>query len=81
MCPKCHRNVRLTRHHILPKRFFKGSGDRILICRLCHDELELRIPQKTKLTEEEYYQILYKFLKEDKNEEMDTRGGEITPPI
>jgi C4-type Zn-finger protein len=40
-CPKCKQeHVRLTRHHVLPKCFFGGAGEILLICRECHDELE-----------------------------------------
>ena len=75
ICPKCGVKGNLTRHHILPKRFFHGEGDTMLICRLCHDELENKIPFKIRLTEDEYYLILDKFLRkgEKKHEEKSRR--------
>jgi len=60
-CPKCHQRKQLTVHHILPKRFFR-SDETILICRECHDDLEMMIPVKERLDEVKYYYILDAFL-------------------
>ena len=66
-CPVCNRNYTQencrTRHHILPKRFFKGRGGLYTLCRLCHNELEYMIPLSKILPEEMYSQILYNFIK------------------
>jgi len=66
-CPVCEReyteaNCR-TRHHILPKRFFGGKGGLYVLCRECHNKLELLIPFKLQLTEVEYRNILSNFIK------------------
>jgi len=61
-CPKCGKFKRLTKHHCLPKRFFRGQGPILMICRKCHTVLEGWIPFKTKLTPEEYYYIIDRFL-------------------
>lgn len=41
-CPKCGKVLKLTRHHIFPKRFFKHKGKPKFsyLCRKCHDQLE-----------------------------------------
>lgn len=44
VCPKCKVDKVLSRHHVYPKRFFGGKGPLKLICRSCHDRLELYIP-------------------------------------
>jgi len=63
------RKVKFSRHHVLPKRYFKGNGKVEEICRDCHDELEFIIKKqeckdnkRTKLTAKEYHVIfvLYK---------------------
>jgi 5-methylcytosine-specific restriction endonuclease McrA len=67
LCPKCGETKRLTRHHIFPKRHF-GAGHKFLflLCRECHNELELDIPQTKVLTKIEYYQIIIRFLNRGK---------------
>jgi len=60
-CEKCGAKKNLTKHHILPRRHFGVFGQKIDLCRRCHDELELRIPFK-KLKQYEYYRILNNFL-------------------
>lgn len=65
-CPKCGgvfgTEVQRTRHHLLPKRFFRGSRETIDICRRCHDALERRIPFKRRLHESFYYLVVNNFL-------------------
>jgi len=69
ICPACltlYTNViehQKTEHHIYPKRFFKGRGGKIEMCRTCHNELEKLIPQKTQLAKERYWSILKRFFK------------------
>lgn len=59
VCPKCMKSGYLTEHHVFPKRFFgKRNNDSILLlCRKCHDKIELLIPYSDKLTQEEYTEI------------------------
>ncbi len=66
ICPVCHQpytedNIK-TEHHILPKRFFNGEGDKQELCRHCHNKLERLIPVYPQLTRYEYKRILYNFL-------------------
>ena len=68
-CPKCGDEKSLSRHHILPKRWFK-CNEICLICRSCHNDLEFvimtqeTINSKTpvKLKKHRYYEILINFL-------------------
>jgi len=62
-CPKCGKYRKLTIHHIYPQRWFgkrniKGS---ILICRECHNAIELLIPY-TKQIESFYTSVVNQFL-------------------
>lgn len=57
-CPKCKELTHRTTHHILPKRFFGGRGPIEFICRSCHDNLELLIPQNEQMPEE-FYRLIY----------------------
>lgn len=43
-CSNCGTKRKLTRHHIFPKRFYHGDGPVMILCRYCHDELELKVP-------------------------------------
>jgi len=52
----------MTRHHVWPKRFFKGKGPKQLLCAECHQEIEKIIPRWNKLTKKEYQQIVNDFL-------------------
>lgn len=62
VCPACGENKPLTRHHILPKRYYNGYGEIILLCRACHNELEKTIPFRPRLTTMKYYKLLNQFL-------------------
>jgi len=69
-CPVCSQeyskvNIR-TRHHVLPKRFFRDKGRLFELCRNCHDKLEKLIPQKTRLDVWEYKAILHMFVERTK---------------
>jgi hypothetical protein len=70
LCPKCLEMKNLTFHHIFPLRFFKNkrNGAILMLCRDCHTELEFLIPQKPRLSKEEYIKICINFLKEGKND-------------
>lgn len=59
-CLKCHTSKRLTRHHILPKRHYKGAGPVMTLCRYCHDRIELLIPFE-KMDKEFYYLVAEQF--------------------
>jgi len=61
VCPKCKRKKKLTRHHILPKRWFVKSSI-LNICRKCHNELELLIPF-CKMPIGFYKRVVRKFMK------------------
>ena len=66
-CPKCCDYKKLTRHHILPKRWFKCKHI-CLICRSCHNDLETYIQNQEKglqLKNYRYYEILNDFLTQD----------------
>ncbi len=65
-CPHCgnpYDDVRRnkTRHHIFPKRFFRGSWETIELCRLCHNGLENNIPVKKKMPDNFYYEVVNLF--------------------
>lgn len=71
-CPVCSqtytRKNPMSFHHLLPKRFFNGEGPKKELCRLCHNILELIIPEKTKLSEYEYERMFYTFVRWRKGE-------------
>ena len=71
-CPKCKKQkISLTRHHILPKRWFHCKQI-CLICRKCHNDLETVILKRELEGSEDkqpvilqkylYYEILHDFL-------------------
>ncbi len=69
ICPKCKRdygkNVMRTRHHCLPKRWFRGTRDTVHICRTCHDDLEAVIlaeEQGRQLRWMRYYELVNEFV-------------------
>lgn len=62
-CPKCGNMRKMTIHHVLPKRFFHGDGQKFKLCRVCHDELETHIPCEPPLHPSEYIRILTRFLR------------------
>lgn len=74
-CSKC--NVKLdnsnngpkgySSHHILPKKWYHGTGRTIVLCRACHDILEAIIKSaegkgKTKLDKETYEMLCENFI-------------------
>lgn len=61
ICPVCNKEGKLTVHHALPKRFFKGEGEKVKVCWSCHCEIEQEIPQDIQMPVTFYYQILSKF--------------------
>ena len=65
LCPKCLKCKPLTRHHILPKRFFNvpSSIPILHLCRKCHDKIERLIPYHRKLNREDYIEIARNFLR------------------
>jgi len=66
ICPKCGVNQMMTRHHILPKRVYGRHQNKhiFLLCRSCHDALELRIPL-SRIPRRFYFSILLTFLLEN----------------
>jgi len=63
-CPKCKEWGPLTRHHILPVRFFpkQTEPDVIFLCRTCHDELEKIIPLGERRPRTFYYKAVILFI-------------------
>lgn len=73
-CEKCGATRQLSRHHILPKVFWKGYGGTVVLCRdKCHREIEAIINKaetkmsgnksiRFKLNEDDYKGILRRFL-------------------
>lgn len=60
-CPKCKRCSELTRHHILPSRWWGKSGPIQLLCRSCHDMIERLIPFE-QMPKKWYLELLDNFL-------------------
>ncbi len=63
ICPVCNKNKKLTRHHILPKRFFgkkKYRKEILMVCRKCHDRIEMNIPRGPLRIQSDkfYYRVL-----------------------
>jgi hypothetical protein len=79
-CEKCRkgpRECRLTRHHVLPKRFF-GSSDTapvVLLCRSCHDQVEEMIPLKEQRGIQFYWAVLFLFLESERVLVHEWRGA------
>lgn len=69
VCPRCWAPKALTRHHILPLRWFPGSRAVLLICRTpCHDEIELQIHREEMLhggalPQQRYVEIAVDFIR------------------
>ena len=63
VCPKCFKVHKLTKHHVLPKRFFGFNHNVLHLCRDCHDEIDTLIPQYTKMEEDFYFKITLKWLR------------------
>ena len=57
ICPKCFQVRKLTRHHVLFKKFYGHTDCVLLICRDCHDEIHSFISAEHKFSKEEYFQI------------------------
>jgi hypothetical protein len=73
-CEKCGTHKEVTKHHILPRFFFKGKGGISYLCRHHHNEVEHRILEterqmsgsykRYQLEESEYREILKNYLEE-----------------
>lgn len=63
-CPKCKEVQRLSLHHVYPKRFYGGDGNNTFfyLCRQCHYDLELLIPQTEKMVDAFYPAIIEVFI-------------------
>jgi uncharacterized protein YlaI len=77
-CPACMQVKVLTKHHILPKRYFRNSPI-MELCRECHDALEQDILQaervsgkQRKLKRHEYYRVLIRFMRGEKHHDENT---------
>ena len=64
LCPKCLYLRDGTKHHVMPRRFFRTNSNSplLFLCRSCHTDLEKLIPQHDKLRKEDYLQIAREFL-------------------
>ena len=65
-CPSCSNLRRLTRHHVIPRRWKTGSTTTVLFCRECHDEVEKVIyarerQNRGRLEAREYWLIVQRF--------------------
>jgi len=61
-CPKCGCLRFMSRHHIYPRRHFgRKSNHILLLCRPCHNKLELLIPYR-KMPKEFYIRVVENFL-------------------
>ena len=72
-CPKCKQNKMRTNHHIFPKCFYGNSGPTELICRDCHDRLEIFLQKRegrdlsgnrNKLPTHHYILLYYKYIEQ-----------------
>ncbi len=64
ICPKCLEIKELSKHHVFPRRWFKRK-EIILLCRECHNNIELIISQRERgkvLKEYIYLEIIKSFL-------------------
>jgi 5-methylcytosine-specific restriction endonuclease McrA len=70
LCAKCLELKNLTKHHILPRRFFRKQKRPpvILLCRRCHDEIELLIPFRRKMCKDFYISLIKEFIRREDNE-------------
>lgn len=77
VCPKCDKHKKVTRHHILPRRFFGSPPNApiLLICRSCHTDLEQLIPEKELQSHQFYWSILFVFLKTDRIRVIEWSGN------
>lgn len=53
----------LTRHHILPRRWFGKWGGTVILCRQCHNAIERLIPFERRDVQF-YWDVLNDFLRE-----------------
>ena len=70
-CAKCARTpdqAKLTKHHILPRRFFGSppTAPIAVLCRGCHDQIEEMIPAKDVRAPQFYWAVLFLFLESDR---------------
>lgn len=79
MCPRCGQLVWLTKHHVFPQRFFGKTEDGnvavVLLCRECHDELELLLPEWERFSEKEYLAITFGFIQNESIMVVPRKGG------
>ena len=63
ICAKCLEMGVLTRHHILPRQWYKKQKNAplVFLCRECHNELHKILPKK-RLKKSAYVEITKRFL-------------------
>jgi hypothetical protein len=65
VCPKCIQARFLTKHHVLPQRYYSNNKFVLLLCSECHREIEKVLPHSRKLRKEEYLEITKRWLRGD----------------
>lgn len=63
VCARCKTFKHLTKHHVLPLRWFQGEGPIMVLCRTCHDEIEKIIPFR-RMPYIFYWRVAIYFVKE-----------------
>jgi hypothetical protein len=65
ICPVCYQQRPLTKHHVLPRRFFQKQRRPMVLflCRPCHNKLEKLIPFRPKKKRSWYIQTTINFVK------------------
>lgn len=80
ICPKCFEKRHLTKHHILPKRFFGFNQSVLYLCQSCHSEIEIILPLDVKLEAWQYKEIHRQWLR-DQHPVVITRKWQNKPPV
>jgi hypothetical protein len=76
-CPGCKRRTKVTRHHILPKRFYGSPANApiLKLCRGCHNDLETLIPTLPKMPFHFYWNVIFIYLNTNKFQVFEWAGG------
>lgn len=64
-CPACKKYGPLTNHHVMPRRFYGGSGPLVRLCRDCHWGLEAYIPIQHKMPDDFYPMVVEWFINKE----------------
>lgn len=68
VCPKCFKVRVLTKHHVLPQRFYGRNSNTIYLCRNCHDKIEIILSRLEcdnggRLKHRHYLQVIKDFIR------------------